>query len=82
MREAFEYIIISAPTLNRKMDATSIGKSAECVVLIVEAKRRGETVWRAMKQLEGAPVRLLKRFLDQRTFPIPEGLIRGLSDFP
>jgi Mrp family chromosome partitioning ATPase len=47
--------------------------------LVVEANHnRRDTVRRAKEQMESAQVRLLGAVLDQRTFPIPEGLYRRL----
>jgi Mrp family chromosome partitioning ATPase len=79
LREEFDYILISAPALSRETEATFIGQLADGVVLIVEANHtRRETVRRAKEQMESAQVRLLGAVLDQRTFPIPEGLYRRL----
>jgi protein-tyrosine kinase len=79
LREAFEYILISAPALSRESDATFIGQMADGVVLIVEANQtRREIVRRAKEQLESARVQLLGAVLDQRTFPIPEKLYQKL----
>jgi len=79
LREAFDYILVSAPALSREADATFTGQLADGVVLIVEANRsRRETVRRAKEQLETAHVRILGAVLDQRTFPIPEKLYRWL----
>ena len=79
MRETFSYILVSAPALSREAEATFIGQLADGVVLIVEANQsRRETVRRAKEQLESAQVRLLGAVLDQRTFPIPDGLYRRL----
>jgi succinoglycan biosynthesis transport protein ExoP len=79
LREAFDYILISAPAISRETEATLIGQLADGVVLIVEANHtRRETVRRAKEQLEGAQVRLLGAVLDQRTFPIPGSLYRRL----
>jgi receptor protein-tyrosine kinase len=79
LREAFDYILISAPALSRETEATFIGQLADGVALIVEANHsRRETVRRAKEQLESAQVRLLGAVLDQRTFPIPEKLYRRL----
>ena len=79
MREAFDYILISAPALSREAEATLIGQLADGVVLIVEANRtRRETLRHAKEQLEGAQVKLLGAVLDQRTFPIPEKLYQRL----
>jgi Mrp family chromosome partitioning ATPase len=79
LREAFEYILISAPALSREAEATFTGQLADGVVLVVEANRsRRETVRRTKVQLEAAHVRILGAVLDQRTFPIPEKLYRWL----
>lgn len=79
LREAFDYILISAPSLSRETEAAFIGQLADGAVLVVEANRsRREAVRRAKEQLEIAHVRLLGAVLDQRTFPIPEKLYRRL----
>ena len=79
LREEFDYILLSAPALSRETEATFLGQLADGLVLIVEANQsRRETVRRAKEQLESAQVRLLGAVLDQRTFPIPEGLYRRL----
>jgi Mrp family chromosome partitioning ATPase len=79
LRESFDYILLSAPALSRETEATFLGQLADGIVLIVEANHsRRETVRRAKEQLESAHVRLLGAVLDQRTFPIPEGLYRRL----
>jgi protein-tyrosine kinase len=79
LRQAFDYILISAPPLSRETEATFMGQLADGIVLIVEANHtRRETVRRAKEQLESAQVRLLGAVLDQRTFPIPEKLYRRL----
>jgi Mrp family chromosome partitioning ATPase len=79
LREAFDYVLISAPSLGHETEATLIGQLADGAVLIVEANStRRETVRRAKEHLETAHVRLLGAVLDQRTFPIPEKLYRKL----
>jgi Mrp family chromosome partitioning ATPase len=79
LRDAFGYILVSAPALSRETEATFLGQMSDGVVLIVEANRsRRESVRRAKEQLESAHVRLLGAVLDQRTFPIPEGLYQRL----
>ena len=79
LREAFEYVLLSAPAFSRETEATFLGQLADGLVLIVEANQsRRETVRRVKEQLEGAHVRLLGAVLDQRTFPIPEALYRRL----
>lgn len=79
LREAFGYVLVSAPSLVRETEATLLGRLADGLVLIVEANlTRRETLRHAKEQLEGAQVRLLGAVLDQRTFPIPEKLYRRL----
>src|SRR5579862_3655113 len=79
LREAFDYVLVSAPALSREADATFVGQLADGVVLIVEANQtRREIVRRAKDQLESSRVQLLGAVLDQRTFPIPEKLYQKL----
>jgi Mrp family chromosome partitioning ATPase len=79
LREAFDYVLISAPAFSRETDATLFGQLADGIVLIVDANHtRRETVRRAKEQLESAQVKLLGAVLDQRTFPIPEFVYRKL----
>jgi Mrp family chromosome partitioning ATPase len=79
LREAFDYILISAPALSNESQATFLAQLADGVVLVVEANHsRRATVRRAKEQLESAQVRLLGAVLDQRTFPIPEKLYQRL----
>ena len=79
LREAFEYILVGAPSLARETEATLFGQLADGAVLIVEANRtRRETLRRAKEQLQSAHVTLLGAVLDQRTFPIPEKLYHRL----
>ena len=79
LREAFDFILISAPAFSQETEATLLGQQADGVVLIVEAHHsRRETVRRIKEQLESSHVRLLGAVLDQRTLPIPECLYKRL----
>lgn len=79
LREAFDYVLISAPALSRESEATFMGQLADGVVLIVEANQtRREMVRRVKEQLESARVQILGAVLDQRTFPIPDKLYQKL----
>jgi Mrp family chromosome partitioning ATPase len=79
LREKFDYIIISGPSLAREAEATLMGQLADGLVLIVEANQtRREAVRRAQERLKTSKVELLGAVLDQRTFPIPEYLYRKL----
>ncbi len=78
LREAFNYHPHRcASVLSCETEATLLGQLADGMVLIVEANHnRRDTVLRTKEQLESAHVKLLGAVLDQRTFPIPEGLYR------
>lgn len=79
LREEFNHILISAPSLVYEAETALTGQLADGTVLIVEANQsRREAVRRAKEQLESSQVRLLGAVLDQRTFPIPEFLYRKL----
>jgi Mrp family chromosome partitioning ATPase len=79
IREEFNYILISAPSLARESEATFVGQLADGMVLIVEANlsRREALRW-SKERLDSAKVSVLGAVLDQRTFPIPEVLYRRL----
>jgi Mrp family chromosome partitioning ATPase len=79
LREEFNHVLISAPSLMHEAETALTGQLADGTVLIVEANQsRREAVRRAKEQMENAQVRLLGSVLDQRTFPIPEFLYRKL----
>jgi Mrp family chromosome partitioning ATPase len=79
LRAEFNYVLVSAPALTHETEAIMTGHLADGVVLIVEANQtRRDAVRRAKEHLENAQVHLLGAVLDQRTFPIPEGLYRRL----
>ena len=79
LRAEFNYILVSAPALTCETEGILTGHLADGVVLIVEANQtRRDAVRRAKERLENAQVQLLGAVLDQRTFPIPEGLYRRL----
>lgn len=79
LRDEFNYILVSAPSLARETESTLMGQLADGVVLIVEANQtRRESARHAKDHLEAAHVPVLGAVLDQRTFPIPEFLYRKL----
>jgi Mrp family chromosome partitioning ATPase len=79
LRDEFNYILVSGPSLSRESEATLLGQLGDGIVLVVEANQtRRETVRQAKEHLETARVPLLGAVLDQRTFPIPEFLYRKL----
>jgi receptor protein-tyrosine kinase len=79
LREEFNYVLVSAPSLSRESEATLLGQLADGIVLILQANRtRRASVRQAKERLETAQVQILGAVLDQRTFPIPEFLYRKL----
>ena len=53
LREAFDYILISAPALSRETEATFLGQLADGVVLIVEANHTRRETCPARKRTTG-----------------------------
>jgi Mrp family chromosome partitioning ATPase len=79
LRKAFDYILIDAPPISSCGDAVLLGQMTDGVILVVEANAtRRETARTAKGTFEGANVKLLGAVLNNRTFPIPEGLYRML----
>ena len=79
LRAAFDYILIDAAALNAANDAVVLGGLSDGVVLTLKANSsRRETARKAVQELQAANVRTLGAVLNQRTFPIPEGLYRRL----
>jgi Mrp family chromosome partitioning ATPase len=75
----FAHVVISAPPIGSSSDASLLGQLADGVVLVLEANStRRVTAKKAKEALEAANVRILGTVLNNRTFPIPEGLYRLL----
>jgi capsular exopolysaccharide synthesis family protein len=79
MRAEFDFVIIDAPPLSRYADAIALGRSADGLVLIVEAgtTRRDETA-QAVANLRACKVNILAAVLNKGTSPIPEKVSRRL----
>jgi Mrp family chromosome partitioning ATPase len=75
LRQEFDYVLIDAPALNTSNDGVMLGCAADGAVLVLKANasRRG-TARKAMHELERAKIRVLGAVLNQRTFPIPQGI--------
>ena len=75
LRQEFDYVLIDAPALNSSNDGVMLGCAADGVVLVLKANssRRG-TARKAMHELERAKIKVLGAVLNQRTFPIPQGV--------
>ncbi len=75
----FEYTLIHASPAGSCSEAALIGQLSDGVILGLEAHRTRRIAARITKErLQAANVRLLGVVLNQRTFPIPEGIYRKL----
>jgi Mrp family chromosome partitioning ATPase len=79
LREVFEYMLIDAPGTSVCGDAQLLGQVADATILVIEANMtRRLTARKAKESLDAAGVRLLGTVLNNRIFPIPEGIYRKL----
>lgn len=79
LRARFDFILTDAPGANVGGDASALGQLADGVILVIEANStRKAAAIKAKHSLEGANVRILGSVLNNRTFPIPEGIYRRL----
>jgi protein-tyrosine kinase len=79
LRSEFHYVLIDGPALDTVNDSVVLGRSAEGVVVVIKANSaRRETARKAVRELETAKVRVLGAILNQRTFPIPQGIYNKL----
>lgn len=79
LRAEFDYVLLHAPPASGYADALVLGKLTDGVILVVEANAtRRETTRQVKEGFDAAQVRLLGAVLNERTFPIPEGLYRKL----
>lgn len=79
LRKEFDYVLVDAPSLTRYADATSLGRLADGLVLVLEANStRKEAALRVMENLRAAQIQVLGAVLNKRTFPIPESLYHRL----
>ena len=75
LRQEFHFVLIDAPAINTANDGIVLGRGAEGVVVVIKANSsRRETARKAIQELENAKVRVLGAVLNQRTFPIPQGI--------
>ncbi len=79
VREQFEYSIVEAPPAGGSSEATAMAQFADGIILVLSAERTRRAAARGVcHALEEAHVRLLGAVLDDRDFPIPEGIYRRL----
>ena len=75
LRSIFDYVLIDASP----REAAALAAASDGLVLVLKANSsRKETVRSTVSQLQAANVKILGAVLNQRTFPIPEGLYRRL----
>lgn len=79
LRREFDYTVIHATSAGSAMTAALLAHFADGIVLVVAANRTKRlTVKKIREQLLANHVRILGVVLNERTFPIPEGLYRRL----
>jgi receptor protein-tyrosine kinase len=79
LRSAFDFVIVDAPPMTRYADAIVLGKSADGVVLVVEAEAtRKEAARTAVDNLRSSDIPILGAVLNKRTFPIPAQIYKRL----
>jgi Mrp family chromosome partitioning ATPase len=72
-------MLIDAPGISVCGDAQLLGQIADAAILVIEANStRRLTARKAKESLDAAGVRLLGTVLNNRIFPIPEGIYRKL----
>jgi receptor protein-tyrosine kinase len=75
LRARFDYVLIDAPILGNYPDVMSLGILADGVILVLQAhSTRREVACRVKHELEASGVQVLGAVLNDRTFPIPEGV--------
>ncbi len=79
LRREFEYSIVEGPPAGESSEAAALGRSADGVILVLEAHRTRRAAARKIKRtLDAVGVRVLGLVLTGRRFPIPDGIYRRL----
>jgi Mrp family chromosome partitioning ATPase len=79
LRREFEYSIVEGPPAGESIEAAAMGRSADGIILVLEAHRtRRAAAHKIKKTLDAAGVRVLGLVLTGRRFPIPDGIYRKL----
>ncbi len=79
LADAFDYILIDAPSIADVSWSPAIGRIADGVILIVEAERtRWPVVMNAKQVFENSGAKVLGVFLNKRRFHIPSRIYRYL----
>jgi hypothetical protein len=79
LRREFEYSIVEGPPAAESSEAAVLGRSADGIILVVEAHRTRRAAARKIQRtLDAAGSRVLGLVLTGRRFPIPDGIYRRL----
>ncbi|HTV09627.1 MAG TPA: hypothetical protein VMD97_11335 [Candidatus Aquilonibacter sp.] len=79
LQQRFGFVLIDTPGVNTYEEAPVLGQFVDGVILIIEANvTRKVAALKARQALEDMNVRILGSVLNNRVFPIPEGLYRKL----
>jgi Mrp family chromosome partitioning ATPase len=79
LRAEFDCVLIDAPALNLYSDAIALGRTADGVVVVLQADAtRRESALKGLQSLRDAQIQILGAVLNRRTFPIPEFVYRRL----
>jgi Mrp family chromosome partitioning ATPase len=79
LAKTFEYILIDAPSVADVPWSPSIGRTADGVILVIEAERtRWPVVMNAKLEFENSGAKVLGVFLNKRRFYIPPRIYRYL----
>ncbi len=79
LRLEFDYTVLHGPPAGLCSEAALLGHLTDGIVLVLEANSTRRVAAQKVKQtLQATNARLLGTVLNQRTFPIPEGIYKKL----
>jgi len=79
LKREFDYVLIDTTSFSMGNETLALGRAADGVVLILKARSsRRDSVREIIQQFNNANIRVLGAVLNQRTFPIPDGIYKRL----
>jgi hypothetical protein len=79
LRSRFDYVLIDAPTIAQSAESVLAAQLSDGVVVVVEANAtRRELAASVCERLQSAKIKVLGAVLNNRTFPIPQGIYNRL----
>jgi Mrp family chromosome partitioning ATPase len=79
LTEAFDYVLIDAPSVAEMSWAPAIGAMADGVILVVQAERtRWPVALNSRKEFEGSGAKVMGVFLNRRRYYIPSRIYRRI----